>query len=953
MQLLLRPIQILAFAALIGRPIEFEAQTILVQPYLQNATPASMVIMWETNVNTETTLQYGLTTSLGSSLSGTAITTLGSTQLHTASLTGLSAATRYYYKAKTGSWESSIFNFVTPPSAGSEQNFNIVLMSDMQKDGGNPNIFSNLINTSLLPYIANTYGTPLNDHLQMAVLPGDVVDAGNNYLQYKNDFFNPGQALWSFVPSYPAIGNHEVNSPNYFNYFNLPANGSPDYLEHWYSHDYSNVRVLSFDSNPTYRIQQQLNWLDSMLNITCNDQNIDFVFAQMHHPHKSELWVPGECDYTGDILHRMEMFSDSCGKPTIHFFGHTHAYSRGQSRDHQHLWVNVATSGGNIDHWGEFQNKDYDEFIVSQDEYGFVMVEVTAGADPRFTLKRLSFGDENNPGGSNETDIITVHRYNNAPSKPNALFPMNFDTVSPFCTIIKADGFSDPNEEGHSSTHWQVSNDSVNFAAPLFESWKQYANWYNEIDLQAGDDLTDEAALNLPAGSTLWWRVRYRDKGLTWSSWSTSQRFHTQPIDTLSTNLVLNPGAESGITNWTATTGVIESLNPLECAGINPYSGQKYFAVGALCIEYPFASANQVIDVASFAGAIDAGNVLVNYGAYLADWANTDEPSFALQFLNSGGNVISGTDTIRHQTSTWTLKQNVVSVPVNTRSIRFILMGTRFAGTDNDSYFDQVFLKLLQGDLNCDEYIAPGPINGRIYVDHTAIGNPANGESWTTAYRTVGDAIAQSNIDTAIHEIWIADGNYKVTTDTNRDSSFHLTRSVKIYGGFEGNEWQLSQRDIPNHVTLLSGDIGNPGMMADNSYQVIKIENTLDTVRLDGLKICCGYADGEDNDKGGGVYYDLSNHAYLILDHCMIENNVAENGSSIYNSWQTILKNCNVQDEEVPGLTGCSILNEGVKAVLSLNNVIIGHQFTSCTEVIRNLNGAKLIVIDSATLEKH
>src|SRR6187397_1489514 len=137
MQLLLRPIQILAFAALIGRPIEFEAQTILVQPYLQNATPASMVIMWETNVNTETTLHYGLTTSLGSSLSGTAITTLGSTQLHTASLTGLSAATRYYYKAKTGSWESSIFNFVTPPSAGSEQNFNIVLMSDMQKDGGN------------------------------------------------------------------------------------------------------------------------------------------------------------------------------------------------------------------------------------------------------------------------------------------------------------------------------------------------------------------------------------------------------------------------------------------------------------------------------------------------------------------------------------------------------------------------------------------------------------------------------------------------------------------------------------------------------------------------------------------------------------------------------------------------------------------------------------------------
>ena len=84
-----------------------------------------------------------------------------------------------------------------------------------------------------------------------------------------------------------------------------------------------------------------------------------------------------------------------------------------------------------------------------------------------------------------------------------------------------------------------------------------------------------------------------------------------------------------------------------------------------------------------------------------------------------------------------------------------------------------------------------------------------------------------------------------------------------------------------------------------------------------------------------------------------MENNVAVYGSSIYNSWQTILKNCNIQDEEIPGLTVCSILNEGVKAVLSLNNVIIGQQCTSCAEVIRNVNGAKLIVIDSAILEKH
>ena len=136
-------------------------QTLLVQPYLQSATPSSMVIMWETNVNTETIVQYGLTTSLGNSSSGTTITTLGSTILHTAPLTGLTPGTRYFYKVITGSAQSSIFEFVSPPLSSSEAPFNIVLMSDMQKDGSNPNIFSNLINSSLLPYIASQYGSPL------------------------------------------------------------------------------------------------------------------------------------------------------------------------------------------------------------------------------------------------------------------------------------------------------------------------------------------------------------------------------------------------------------------------------------------------------------------------------------------------------------------------------------------------------------------------------------------------------------------------------------------------------------------------------------------------------------------------------------------------------------------------------------------------------------------------
>jgi purple acid phosphatase-like protein/calcineurin-like phosphoesterase family protein len=927
------------------------AQTILIQPYLQHATPTSIVIMWETNTNTQSTIQYGLTQSLGNTASGTTLTTPGNTILHTVTLTGLTPATRHYYKAITDAWQSNVFDFVTPPLRNSEANVNLVLMSDMQKDGSNPTIFSNLINTSLLPYIATEYGSPLSDHLQMAILPGDVVDAGNTFSQWKNDFFNPGEVLWRSVPSYPAIGNHEANSQNYFNYYNLPPNGTPGYLEHWYYHDYSNIRVISINSNPAYRLQVQLDWLDSILMMSCADTLIDFVFAEMHHPYLSELWTPGEADYTGDVVERMEAFSDTCGKPTVHFFGHTHAYSRGQSRDHDHLWVNVATSGGNIDYWGEFENQDYDEFIISQDEYGFVMVEVTAGDNPQMVLKRLSFGDQYNPGGSTETDFMAIRFNNNPPATPLTLFPTSADTVSALCFTMQADGFSDPDGDAFGAAHWQISTDSNNFSTPVFESWKQYANWYNEINEQANDDLTNEEVVNLQPDNTYWWRVRYRDKSLEWSPWSTTSRFETKPLDTLTSNLVLNPDAESGIVNWTATIGVIESLGPGECAGINPYQGQKYFGLGALCVDHPFGSAYQDLNISAFSAQVDSGNVLAHYGAYMADWQNTDEPAMALLFLDAGNNVISATDTLRHRMSAWTLKQNTISVPESTRKIRCLLMGKRFAGSDNDSYIDNVFCKLYAGDLSCSTYAPPGPANGRIYVDTNAVGYP-DGKNWNTAYRTLGDALLQSNADTLIQEIWVADGTYYVSTATARDTSFLVTRAITIYGGFAGFETDITQRDIPNHATILSGEIADPSLVNDNCYHVLEIHSTQDTLLFDGLIVRDGYADGPLNQFGGGVYIAMNNREPVVFQYCLFENNYAIKGSSVFNQSKAIFESSVINNEVIEGTTGCSILNAGPFAHLTLNNISIEQHCNSCPEVIQNINGASLMAIENVSIEK-
>lgn len=127
--------------------------------------------------------------------------------------------------------------------------------------------------------------------------------------------------------------------------------------------------MIGLNSNDGYAdSKDQFAWLEQVLKQTESNEDIDFVFAQLYHPHKSELWIPGERPSAGKVVELLEKFTTKIGKPSLHFLGHTHGYSIGQSKDHKHLWVNVATAGEAIDNWGEFEGRDYDEFTVTQDE---------------------------------------------------------------------------------------------------------------------------------------------------------------------------------------------------------------------------------------------------------------------------------------------------------------------------------------------------------------------------------------------------------------------------------------------------------------------------------------------------------------------------------------------------------------------------------------------------------
>ena len=494
---------------------------LVVSPYLQSVTDEDAWVLWITDEGEESRVTWGPTEAMENTTSGEVETEGGLGYVHAVRLEGLTPGGEIYYQAHTGGTASEVTRFRAAPATGDDARFLVIAMSDMQRDDANPDKFDEIISDGVIPYVTDTLGLDLADDVGMVLIPGDLVDNGWDYREWWGDFFAPAAPLISQVPVFPVTGNHEADTPLYFRYFRLPEDGSPDYEEHWWTADRGRLRVIGLDSNTPYRGEPQRAWLEGVLADTCVDPDIDFVFAQLHHPYLSELWIPGEEDFSGEVVALLEAFTTDCDKPSVHLFGHTHGYSRGQSRDHRHLMINVASAGGAIDRWGG-DAVDYPEFTVSQDEWGFVAIEVLAeAADPTFTVSRLSQGNVDNPRDNELRDQVTVRRYDAAPETPEALAPVGEVAGA---VVLVASPFVDPDGDLQGAAHWEVSAGCDDFSAPLVSDWVQHENWWFGEDLQAGDDLSDVAVEGLGAGAYCW-RVRYRDRGLSWSGWSAPMAF--------------------------------------------------------------------------------------------------------------------------------------------------------------------------------------------------------------------------------------------------------------------------------------------------------------------------------------------------------------------------------------------------------------------------------------------
>ena len=145
---------------------------------------------------------------------------------------------------------------------------------------------------------------------------GDMVDNGNDPEQWKQ-FRKISGPIFASAEYFPALGNHENDSPLYFETF--------PFLNHkrWYSVERQGIHFIVLDSNSTLRPgSDQYEWLVSDLKNIKN--NVRFRMALFHHPLFSAGSHMGDENRLRDVL--LPLF-EKYGVRAV-FSGHDHSYQR-------------------------------------------------------------------------------------------------------------------------------------------------------------------------------------------------------------------------------------------------------------------------------------------------------------------------------------------------------------------------------------------------------------------------------------------------------------------------------------------------------------------------------------------------------------------------------------------------------------------------------------------------
>jgi hypothetical protein len=294
-------------------------------PYLQSATPDSIVVRWRTDTATDSRMQYGLT--LGELEFAEADPALVTD--HAVTLTDLAPDTKYYYAIGDAGGVlagGADCHFTTPPSGNKPVRIWAI------GDAGTASAGSFGVLAVRDAYAAFTGARPTDVWLML----GDNAYYSGTDAEYQAAVFDVFGSLLRTTPVWPTLGNHETYAPGpggqlaYFDIFSLPqdgrAGGVPSGNERYYSFNYANVHFVCLDSEisdagPEGAMQL---WVEQDLAAATND----WIIAYWHSPPYSK--GSHNSDTEGALITMRQQIVpllETYGVDLV-LCGHSHSYER-------------------------------------------------------------------------------------------------------------------------------------------------------------------------------------------------------------------------------------------------------------------------------------------------------------------------------------------------------------------------------------------------------------------------------------------------------------------------------------------------------------------------------------------------------------------------------------------------------------------------------------------------
>ncbi len=316
----------------------------LVKPYLQFSTQQGMYILWETKEAASSQVDFGeARRHVQQAVLDRRVTLPGTRLMHELLLDSLQVETNYFWQVtsittKGDTLRSPIYTFKTAVQDSSAYMF--ALIGDTQRNSRTPWAWGKIAERVW------------QDRPNFVVLAGDLVDQGLRKSDWTEHFFPNGQQLMSRVPVYPVLGNHEQDSPLYYQYVVAPP---PEY---YYTFYYGNAQFFMLDSNRDLgEGSEQYEWLEWEL----AKSTATWKIAVHHHPPYSS-----DNDDHGNTAYALSTLGDTKARNLVPLyerygldfclFGHTHLYERSWPLKDNRInmkegvvYINSGGAGGGIE----------------------------------------------------------------------------------------------------------------------------------------------------------------------------------------------------------------------------------------------------------------------------------------------------------------------------------------------------------------------------------------------------------------------------------------------------------------------------------------------------------------------------------------------------------------------------------------------------------------------------